>query len=225
MRSTAHVNKINWDSPRIRSATISLVGAGCASLLLVFGSDTAPAQNPNELRSPSEFSSIQNPQTRSRALFTEAAKVIMHPRCMSCHPATDRPLQGDDQHIHMPPVTRGASGVGIAGNTCGACHTERNYTLMEKASYQSIPGHPRWGLAPIEMAWEGKSMGEICAQLKDPGRNGGRDLTLLHEHLAKDDLVAWGWNPGLGRDPVPGTQERLGELIKAWIDTGAQCPL
>ena len=224
MRFTAHVNKINWDSPRIRSATISLVGAGCASLLLVFGSDTAPAQNPNELRSPSEFSSIQNPQTRSRALFTEAAKVIMHPRCMSCHPATDRPLQGDDQHIHMPPVTRGASGVGIAGNTCGACHTERNYTLVEKASYQSIPGHPRWGLAPIEMAWEGKSMGEICTQLKDPARNGGRDLTLLHEHLAKDDLVAWGWNPGLGRAPVPGTQERLGELIKAWIDTGALCP-
>jgi hypothetical protein len=224
MRSSSHVNKISWDSPRIRSATISLVRAGCVSLLLVSESDTAPAQNPNELRSPSEFAGIRDSQTRSRVLFTEAAKVIMHPRCMSCHPATDRPLQGDDQHIHMPPVTRGASGVGIAGNTCVACHTERNYTLREKASYQSIPGHPRWGLAPIEMAWEGKSMGEICAQLKDPGRNGGRDLTLLHEHFAKDDLVAWAWNPGLGRAPVPGTQERLGELIKAWIDTGAQCP-
>ena len=124
-----------------------------------------------------------------------------------------------------PPVTRGDNGGGVAGNTCGACHMERNFTLMEKASYQSIPGHPRWGLAPIEMAWEGKSVGEICAQLKDdPGRNGGRNLTLLHEHVAKDDLVAWGWNPGLGRDPAPGTQERLGELIKAWIDTGAQCP-
>ncbi len=95
---------------------------------------------------------------------------------------------------------------------------------MEKATYQSIPGHPRWGLAPIEMAWEGRSIGQICAQLKDPARNGGRDLTLLHEHFAKDDLVAWGWNPGLGRTPVPGTQERLGELIKAWIDTGAECP-
>jgi len=224
MPSIGLVYKINWDSSRIRSATISFVEAGCASLLLVFGSQTAPVQNLNELRSPAEFSNIQNPQTRSQALFTEAAKVIMHPRCMSCHPATDRPLQGDDQHIHIPPVSRGVSGVGIAGNTCGACHTERNYTLMEKAGYQSIPGHPRWGLAPIEMAWEGKSIREICTQLKDPARNGGRDLTLLHEHLAKDDLVAWGWNPGLGRAPVPGTQERLGELIKAWIDTGAHCP-
>ena len=154
MRSTAHVNKINWDSPRIRSATISLVGAGCASLLLVFGSDKAPAQNPNELRSPSEFSGIQNPQTRSRALFTEAAKVIMHPRCMSCHPATDRPLQGDDQHIHMPPVTRGASGVGIAGNTCGACHMERNFTLRESASYQSFPGIPAG--ASLRLKWPGR---------------------------------------------------------------------
>jgi hypothetical protein len=25
-----------------------------------------------------------------------------------------------------------------------------------------------------------------------PDRNGGRNLSLLHEHLAHDDLVAWG---------------------------------
>ena len=224
MRSTGHGNTLNWDSIKYCLATISLIGASCASLLLVFGSDIGTAQTPNGLRSPSEFSGIENSQTRSRALFTEAAKVIMNPRCINCHPATDRPRQGNDQHIHMPPVTRGDSGGGVAGNTCGACHRERNFTLMEKASYKSIPGHPRWGLAPIEMAWEGKSMGQICAQLKDPRRNGGRDLTLLQEHLAKDDLIAWGWNPGVGRAPAPGTQAQLGELIKAWIDTGAQCP-
>jgi hypothetical protein len=49
-------------------------------------------------------------------------------------------------------------------------------------------------------------------------------LALLHEHFAKDDLIAWAWNPGLGRAPVPGTQALLGDLIQAWIDTGAQCP-
>jgi hypothetical protein len=224
MQSIGHVNMPDWHSLRISSNRLSLVGAICTSLLVVLGADTATAQNPSELRSPSEFSGIQDPNTRSRALFTEAAKVIMNPRCMNCHPAADSPLQGTDQHIHMPPVTRGNSGGGVAGSTCDGCHTTRNFTLTDKASYQSIPGHPRWGLAPIEMAWEGKSMGEICAQLKDPSRNGGRDLALLHEHLAKDDLIAWGWNPGLGRAPVPGTQERLGELIKAWIDTGALCP-
>src|SRR5436305_6210567 len=79
--------------------------------------------------------------------------------------------------------------------------------------------------APIEMAWEGKSIGEICRQIKDPDRNGGRNLSLLREHLAHDDLVAWCWQPGEGRDPAPGSQALLGELIQAWIDTRAQCPL
>jgi hypothetical protein len=37
-------------------------------------------------------------------------------------------------------------------------------------------------------------------------------------------VLAWGWHPGLGRDPVPGTQRALGELICAWIDSGAECP-
>jgi len=92
------------------------------------------------------------------------------------------------------------------------------------ARYSSIPGHPRWALAPREMAWQGKSIGDICRQLKDKTRNGGRDLAMLHEHVAKDDLVAYGWNPGKGRDPAPGTQQLAGELVQAWIDTGAECP-
>ena len=138
-------------------------------------------------------------------LFTEAAKVIMNPRCMNCHPASDRPTQGNDMHPHSPPVTRGADGGGVPGNTCGACHMNRNVPIFagQQTSFQSMPGHARWGLAPIEMAWEGKSIGDICRQIKDPQRNGGRDLALLHEHLAHDDLVGWAWNPGPGRDPRP----------------------
>jgi hypothetical protein len=92
------------------------------------------------------------------------------------------------------------------------------------ASFQSVPGHPRWALAPLSMAWEGKSLGEICRQIKDTDRNGGRDLALLHEHIAKDDLVAWGWKPGTSREPAPGSQDIAGQLTKAWIDSGAECP-
>jgi hypothetical protein len=136
---------------------------------------------------------------------------------MNCHPNGDHPSQGNDRHVHQPPVTRGVG-------TCQTCHTGHNFTLHEKASYRSIPGHPRWDLAPIEMAWQGKTVGDICRQLKDKERNGGRDLALLQEHAASDDLVAWGWEPGEGRDPAPGTQELFGELIQAWIDTGAACP-
>jgi hypothetical protein len=184
------------------------------------------AQNSAELRPPSAFAGIADATARSRALFTEAAKVIMNPRCISCHPASDRPTQGNDMHPHSPPVTRGADGGGVPGNTCSTCHMDRNVDIFagQQTAIQSIPGHPRWGLAPIEMAWEGKSMSEICRQIKDPQRNGGRTLELLHDHLAKDDLIGWAWNPGAGRDPVPGTQERLGELIRAWIDGGAECP-
>ncbi len=203
-----------------------IAAAAPAVFLFIFAFDEAPAQGTNDLRAPSDFANIQDTAARSRALFSESAKVITHPRCMNCHPAGNTPLQGSEQRPHDPRVVRGPADHGVpAAAECSACHMERNYTLAEKApDYQSIPGHARWGLAPIGMAWEGKSVGEICEQLKDKERNGGRDLALLHEHIAKDDLVAWGWNPGPGREPAPGTQEQLGELIQAWIDTGAHCP-
>jgi hypothetical protein len=183
-------------------------------------------QTADELRPPTAFATIADPAERARALFVEAAKVLTSPRCMNCHPAGDHPLQGDDHHPHQPPVQRGAEGVGVPGAPCAACHTSQNVDLLpgEVASYRSIPGHPRWQLAPREMAWEGKTIGEICRQLKDRSRNGGRDLAQIHEHIAKDDLVAYGWHPGTGRPPAPGTQELAGELVQAWIDSGADCP-
>src|ERR1022692_2327492 len=144
----------------------SFVSLSCASLILLVGPSTR-AQNRAELRAPS---SIPDTPTRSRALFSEAAKVIMNPRCMNCHPANDRPTQGNDMHPHSPPVTRGDGGIGVAGNTCNACHMDRNVELFagQQVSFESIPGNPRWGLAPIEMAWQGKSVGEVCRQIKDP---------------------------------------------------------
>ena len=184
--------------------------------MMVAASVSGSAQPSNALQPPSAFAAISDPAERSRAIFSEMAKVLTHPRCMNCHPATNRPTQGNDKHPHRPMATR--------DTPCVTCHTDRNFTLHEGASYHSIPGHPRWMAAPIEMAWEGKSVGEICRQIKDPDRNGGRNLSLLHEHLAHDDLVAWGWQPGAGRDPAPGSQALLGELVQAWIDTGALCP-
>jgi hypothetical protein len=184
----------------------------------------AAAQTTSDLQDPKSFSKIADKQERSRALFTEAAKVLTHPRCMNCHPADDHPRQGNDRHLHTPPVTRGSAGIGVAGATCQTCHTEENYTLLERTSYHSIPGHPRWALAPIEMAWQGKSLREICQQIKDPKRNGNKTLEMLHEHMAEDELVGWGWKPGVGRDPAPGDQKAFGELIRAWIETGAECP-
>jgi hypothetical protein len=47
---------------------------------------------------------------------------------------------------------------------------------------------------------------------------------VLQGDFARDDLVAWGWSPGEGRDPASGTQAELGALVQAWIDSGAVCP-
>jgi hypothetical protein len=200
-----------------RSSSL-ILATGCAVAVAL---SAALAQAP-PLKPPSEFQSIADQAERSRAIFAEIGKDLTHPRCLNCHPAGEHPLQGADHHEHRPVVWR--SDTGSFGTPCGECHTERNVTLHEAASYQSIPGHPRWGVAPLSMAWEGKSLGEICRQLKDTARNGGRVLALLQEHVAKDDLVAWGWAPGAGREPAPGSQQAAGELVQAWIDTGAECP-
>jgi hypothetical protein len=194
-----------------------VAATGCTLALPAALAQTAPP-----LKTPAEFAAISNQAERSRTIFAEVGKVLTHPRCMNCHPAGEHPLQGADHHEHRPVVWRGDTG--HFGTPCGECHTERNVPLHEAASYKSIPGHPRWGVAPLEMAWQGKSLGEICRQLKDPAKNGGRDLKLLQDHVAHDDLVAWGWSPGEGRDPAPGTQQLAGELVQAWIDSGAECP-
>jgi hypothetical protein len=174
------------------------------------------------LKGVANFQTFPDRAERSRAIFAEIGRLINHPRCMNCHPAGDHPLQGTDQHEHRPRVFR-SDGDHMATN-CAECHTEHNVTLQEAASYQSIPGNPRWGVAPLSMAWQNKSLGDICRQLKDVDRNGGRTLALLQEHVAKDDLVGWAWSPGVGREPAPGSQEEAGRLVQAWIDNGAECP-
>lgn len=84
------------------------------------------------------------------------------------------------------------------------------------------PGDHQTLKGPSEFA--SIALGEICRQLKDVNRNGGRDLASLQEHVAKDDIVAYGRNPGAGRVPAPGSQEAAGQLVQAWIDSGAECP-
>ena len=101
---------------------------------------------------------------------------------------------------------------------CSICHQSANFEPGR------VPGHPAWHLAPHEMGWEGKTLGEICRQVRDPDRNGGRSLADLVEHIGSDTLVGWAWEPGHGRTPAPGTQKEAGALVEAWIETGATCP-
>jgi hypothetical protein len=175
-------------------------------------------ESPGELRGPEEFASIAAPADRSRAIFREASRVMLSPRCLNCHPAGDSPTQGDVGQLHDPPVVRGPDDRGVPGLYCTSCHQDQNATIAR------VPGAPKWQLAPRWMAWAGKTPGALCDQLKDQGRNGHRSLEQVAEHAAHDPIVAWGWAPGAGRAPVPGTQERFGALVSAWIRDGAACP-
>jgi hypothetical protein len=171
-----------------------------------------------DLRPPEAFASIADRDERSRALFLEASRVMLHPRCVNCHPAGDAPHQREAAEAHDPPVTRGPDDRGIPAMRCETCHQDANVQLSR------VPGAPGWHLAPLVMAWEGKTPAEVCAQVKDPARNGQRSLDKLVEHSAHDKLIAWAWAPGGGRAAPPGSQERFGALVAAWVETGAACP-
>jgi len=179
---------------------------------------SAPATT---LRSPSQFSSIADDKARSQALFVEAGKVIQHPRCLNCHPNGNRPLQGDGMQLHQPLVLRGKDGFGTTAMRCASCHGAQNFQATRSFS---VPGNEHWHLAPLEMAWHGRALGEICKQLKDRSRNGGKTMDQIIDHMARDELVGWAWSPGAGRAPAPGTQKEFTDLIKAWADSGAHCP-
>lgn len=185
---------------------------------LIGASVIASGATAAELRTPESFSGIKDDSQRAAAIFTEAGKVLQHPRCVNCHPAGQRPMQGDDQHPHQPLVVRGDGDLGAVGMRCFTCHGQSNFDPAR------VPGHPQWHMAPIEMAWEKTSLREICEQIKDPQRNGGKDMAALIHHMAEDSLVGWGWTPGAGREPVPGTQKQFGQLIQAWANAGAACP-
>jgi hypothetical protein len=170
------------------------------------------------LRTVAELDRIADRGERSRALFMEASRVLLDRRCVNCHPDGDTPDQGPALARHDPPVIRGPENRGVPGNECTTCHQDRNQELAR------VPGAPNWHLAPIEMAWVGKSASYICHQIQDPKRNGGKSLAQIVDHSAHDPLVAWAWAPGQDREPAPGTQAQFGALIAAWVETGAQCP-
>lgn len=212
-----------WRFPLLALVVIAIPGA----LALMLRPPTLPETEPlpilasplvvERLRPVSDFGNILDTRARSIALFEEAGRVIQHPRCMNCHPRSDQPTQTDAMRVHMPWVSRGVDGGGAATLRCSTCHQENNFNPAR------VPGHHGWKLAPAEMAWQGKTLGEICKQIQDPLR-GGMTADQLGHHMAEDGLVGWAWTPGDGREPAPGSQAEFGALIYAWLETGAECP-
>lgn len=152
------------------------------------------------------------------APFDPIASVVMHPRCINCH--QDRsPTQTDLKRVHLPLVVRGKDGHGAPTQTCQTCHQTTN------TADGFVPGVKDWHLAPLSMLWEGLTKEQICEQMKDPARNGGRRTgEEIIEHMKVDPLVLWAWAPGAGRTTPPLSHEEFVEALEAWVKAGMPCP-
>ena len=92
-------------------------------------SSPLPSVQSNQLRAVADFAVFPDQKERSRALFLEASRVLLHPRCANCHPDGDVPAQGMAMIPHQPPVTRGTDGHGVVGMECAGCHQDSNVNL------------------------------------------------------------------------------------------------
>lgn len=156
------------------------------------------------------------------AAFNDAAKVFFSARCANCHPASDTPTQGDAMTPHAQGVTRGKDGKGVYGMKCNTCHQAENLE-----GDHMPPGVPNWHMPPADqkMVFQGLTAGQLCRQLKDPSKNGGRKTAkeAIH-HLEEDPLVHWAWTPGNGRTLPPMSYEDFMAKMNAWVENGAACP-
>lgn len=153
------------------------------------------------------------------AVFERIVSVLQHPRCMNCHTVTQFPRQKDIGARHAQLVMRGQDGKGSATLQCASCHQEHN------SPDGMVPGAHGWHLAPLSMAWEGLSKAKICASIKDPAKNGGRDtLPKVIEHMKVDPLVIWAWSPGAGRTTPVLSHEAFVADLEAWAAAGGPCP-
>ena len=152
------------------------------------------------------------------ALFDPIASVVTHPRCINCH-QDESPVQTDEKIRHRPLVVRGADDHGAPTQPCQTCHQQTN------TADGFVPGVTNWRLAPLSMLWEGKTKAQICEQMKDPARNGGRrggeDVI---EHMKTDPLVLWAWAPGAGRTTPPLSHQKFVEALEGWVSAGMPCP-
>lgn len=196
-------------------AAMALVAASGVSAQEIAPTPTPPAPAPQAVD-----------RAAGLAAWDRIYTVFSHPRCANCHVEDARPRwsganYGPKPRVHAFNVQRGAdgSGFGNAGMRCTTCHFSSNSNVLN-----GPPGAENWHLAPAEMAWFGKSSNHICEQIKDPLRNGDRTLAEVAEHVRTDALVGWGWSPGPGREPAPGSADETFAAIEAWSAAGAPCP-
>jgi hypothetical protein len=163
---------------------------------------------------------VNKDSAESVKAFMEVYKVLMHPRCMNCHPSGNVPLQGDDSHLHSMLPRRGKEGKGVYAMKCSNCHQPENV-----AGLHTPPGNSNWHLPPanMKMVFQGKTAAQLAKQLINPKTNGNKNRQQLIEH-ADDGLVKAGWDPGEGRTLPPMTHAAFKKAWITWIEKGAYAP-
>ncbi len=204
--------------PRVLVAFLVTIGVAAGiAFVMWLPPETATPGDPTPdlgLNPAAAFVSIADDRDRAAAMFTEAARVLRHPRCVNCHPSSERPLQGERGDPHQPLVVRGAGGMGAPGMMCLTCHGTQ--------SFQNVPGRPGWVLAPSELAWEAASVAAICEQLK--ARAASSSLEDIARYVTENELVGHGFAPPTHLEAAPGDQATLGGLFRGWVEAGAYCP-
>ena len=162
------------------------------------------------------------------AAWDQVYSVLISPRCINCHTATNYPQQGDDRHRHFANVVRGPEGKGVPGLNCIGCHQDRN------ADATGAPGAPNWHLAPLSMQWQDMndqplSSAAVCRAVTDPSKNDHMDGPALLKHHAEAELVLWAWSPGTRADGTarttpPISHDEFVAATRAWVEAGTPCP-
>jgi hypothetical protein len=198
-----------------RRAQVAAAAVGAlAALVLVTAAAVTARGAPPTTYSPDQVAA-------GKRAFVDVARVLQSPRCRNCHPIGDAPLQTDAGKPHAMNISRASVDAGLP---CAACHQERNSEAVGVAG--GPPGAPKWGLPPkaMPMVFEGKSVPDLCEQLRDPARNNNRSLDALLEHVTSDPLVLWGWAPGGKRTLPPLSHDAFVAAFQTWVASGGACP-
>ncbi|HYK19457.1 MAG TPA: hypothetical protein VEV42_01895 [Pyrinomonadaceae bacterium] len=162
------------------------------------------------------------------AAWNQVYSVLISPRCINCHTASNYPQQGDDRHRHFANVIRGPEGNGVPALNCISCHQDRN------ADSTGVPGGPNWHLAPLSMQWQDLndrplSSAAVCRSVTDTSKNENMDGPALLKHHEQAELVLWAWTPGRRPDgstrtTPPLSHQQFVAATRTWVAAGTPCP-
>lgn len=164
------------------------------------------------------------------AAWSRIYEVASHPRCSNCHVGADnRPMWSGPSYGKTRPhgmnVNAGPSRVGAETMLCSTCHVNAEATGRGNETPHAAPRVAMiWRLAPVKAEWFGRTSQQICEQLRDPERNGGRTSKAIAEHLGHDVILHWAWKPGGNREPAPYSLQAHVNDILAWGAAGMPCP-